>query len=183
MSCRRFPDPGGDGLQAGAKRNYQLLSPLDFLAEFTQHIPAKGAHLIRYYGWYSNKSRGLRKKVAEATGESPAAAADASPSRSSQSWAMLIKRVYEVDPLSCPKCRGQMKVVSFIEPPQANVIEAILKHCGLWQSRSPRAPPDVDDLFLELDAFYSGSSIDLPDEANQHREMTCVDIDTFLESF
>ncbi len=31
-SCRSFPDPGGDGLQAGAKRNYQILSPLDFLA-------------------------------------------------------------------------------------------------------------------------------------------------------
>jgi hypothetical protein len=31
-SCRSFPDPGGDGLQAGAKRNYQILSPLDFVA-------------------------------------------------------------------------------------------------------------------------------------------------------
>ena len=25
----------------------QILPPLDFLAEFTQHIPAKGSHLIR----------------------------------------------------------------------------------------------------------------------------------------
>jgi hypothetical protein len=41
-------------------------------------------------------------------------------SRCSQSWAMLIKRVYEVDPLSCPKCGGQMAVVAFIEPPQAD---------------------------------------------------------------
>ena len=49
---RSFPDPDGDGLQAGTKRNYQMLSPLDFLAEFTQHIPAKGSHLIRYYGCY-----------------------------------------------------------------------------------------------------------------------------------
>ena len=32
-----------------------------------------------------------------------------------------------------------MKVVSFIEPPQVDVIEEILKHSGLWQSRSPRA--------------------------------------------
>ena len=57
-SCRSFLHPGGDGLQAGPKRNCQILPLLDFLAEFTQHIPAKGAHLIRYYGWYSNKSRG-----------------------------------------------------------------------------------------------------------------------------
>ena len=30
-------------------------------------------------------------------------------------WAMLIKRVYEVDPLECPHCSGEMKVISFIE--------------------------------------------------------------------
>ena len=61
QACRAFPDPRGDGLESGAKRNFQILSPLDFLAEFTQHIPPKGAHLIRYYGYYSNKSRGMRK--------------------------------------------------------------------------------------------------------------------------
>ena len=69
QACRAFPDPKGDGTQAGVKRNFQILSPLDFLAEFTQHIPPKGSHLIRYYGWYSNKSRGMRKKAeAEASG-------------------------------------------------------------------------------------------------------------------
>jgi hypothetical protein len=36
--------------------------PLDFLAEVTQHIPDTGEQLIRYYGFYSNKSRGLRAK-------------------------------------------------------------------------------------------------------------------------
>ena len=43
-ACRAFPDPQGDGLTSGPKRNFQVLSPLDFLAEFTQHIPPKGAH-------------------------------------------------------------------------------------------------------------------------------------------
>ena len=33
-----------------------------------------------------------------------------------------------------------MKVVSFIEPPQADVIEEILKYCGLWQARAARGP-------------------------------------------
>jgi len=96
---------------------------------------------------------------------------------------MLIKRVYEVDPLSCPQCGGRMKVVSFIEPPQPDVIEALLTHCGLWQSRSARAPPEVDELVLELDAAYSDSSIGSPDQADESQELTCVDIDTFLASF
>ena len=78
---------------------------------------------------------------------------------SSQAWAMLIKRVYEVHPLCCPECGGRMKVVSFIELPQPDVIEALLTHCGLWQSRSARAPPEVDELVLELDAAYSGNSL------------------------
>ena len=109
-------------------RNFQILSPLDFLAEFTQHRPSlcsgarsKGSHLIRYYGWYSNKSRGMRKKAqAEASAEpsSEDHASAAAATRCSQSWAMLIKRAplirkpSEVDPMSCPECGGQMKVVS-----------------------------------------------------------------------
>ena len=96
---------------------------------------------------------------------------------------MLIKRVYEVDPLCCPECGGQMQVVSFIEPPQADVIEELFKHCRLWPSRSPRAPPEVDELVLQLAAAYSGSPIDSPDPADQSQELTYVDIDTFLESF
>jgi hypothetical protein len=39
-----------------------LFLPLDFLAELTQHIPNKGEHLIRYYGHYSNKARGMRAR-------------------------------------------------------------------------------------------------------------------------
>ena len=46
QTCRAFPDPNGDALVSGPKRNFQILSPLDFLAEFTQHIPPKGSNLI-----------------------------------------------------------------------------------------------------------------------------------------
>ena len=164
------------------KRNFQILPPLDFLAEFTQRIPPKGSHLIRYYGWYSNKSRGMRKK-AEAAASAEPLAEETTTSRSSQTWAMLIKRVYEVNPLSCPECGGQMQVVSFIEPPQGEVIEKILKHCGLWRASAPRAPPDVEGLVLELDAAYANSPIGSADQADESRELTYVDIDTFLASF
>lgn len=53
--------------------------------------------------------------------------ASAAAACSSQTWAMLIKRVYEVAPLSCPQCGGQLKVVAYIEPPPGDVIEDILK--------------------------------------------------------
>jgi hypothetical protein len=169
QACQAFPDPRADDLEAGTNRNFQVLSPLDFLAEFTQHIPPKGSHLIRYYGWYSNKSRGMRKNAevetsAEPRTESEENASTAAATRCSQTWAMLIKRVYEADPLSCPQCGGQMKVISFIDPPQRDVIEQILQHCRLGQASAARAPPDVDNLVLELDASF-------------------VDMDTFLSTF
>jgi hypothetical protein len=98
----------GDGLRPGPKRNFQVLDPLDFLAEFTQHRPSlrsgarpKGSHLIRGHrpkvgrGWYSNKARGMRRKAAASS--SSILTTDHRPLTTmvSQTWAMLIKRVYE----------------------------------------------------------------------------------------
>ena len=51
-------------------------------------------------------------------------------------WAALIKCVYEVDPLKCPKCGGTMKIISFIE--EDAVIRKILRHCGLWKKKKKR---------------------------------------------
>ena len=41
----------------------------------------------------------------------------------------------------------------------------------------------MDEFVLELDAAYSGNSIDTPDEADESQELTYVGIDTFLASF
>jgi hypothetical protein len=60
-NCLPFPLSGDASLMAGIPRNYEVYDPLDFLAEVTQHIPNKGEHQIRYYGWYSNKKRGMRE--------------------------------------------------------------------------------------------------------------------------
>ena len=40
---------------------------------------------------------------------------------------MLSKRFYEVDPLPCPRCGTEMKVVAFIDASQGDVIEKILR--------------------------------------------------------
>ena len=122
-SCRRFPEPASGDLRSGVSRNFQVFDPLDFLAEVTQHIPNTGEHTIRYYGWYSNKSRGMRAKLAR-LGEAVAvknieAVVDVeeedTPFRKTcrSRWAAMIKKVYEVDPLKCPKCSGQMRIISF----------------------------------------------------------------------
>jgi hypothetical protein len=122
--------------------------------KITQHIPGPGEHLVRYYGWYSNKLRGLRRRQAAGVAAAPAvavcedsqatAAASASIAarRRRQRWAELIRRVYEVDPLRCPRCGGQMRIIAFLEPrDQAPAIARILRHCGLWTDPPPQPAP------------------------------------------
>jgi len=115
QKCQAFPDQNKDGIASGPRRNFQILSPLDFLAEFTQHIPPKGSHAIRYFGFYSNKSRGMRKKAEEAAEIlNQGNACISPPARCNQTWAMLIKRVYEIDPMVCSQCGGKMEIVSLL---------------------------------------------------------------------
>jgi len=73
-ACRAFPLLAGDGLKAGAKRNpwnllgtlnlskgYQVLSPLDFLAEFTQHPPSPRLRRGTIpMPWLEERSRGAK---------------------------------------------------------------------------------------------------------------------------
>ena len=68
---------------------------------------------------------------------------------------MLIKQVYEFDALECTHCGGQMKIVSVIERRQRDVVEKILRHCGLWEGplrtlATARAPPQEGDTDQEL---------------------------------
>jgi len=56
-------------------------------------------------------------------------------------WAALIKCVYEVDPLECPNCGAQMKIVGFIERDNPVLIKILLTAAGLWREPAPRPPP------------------------------------------
>jgi len=44
------------------KQNFKIYTAEEFIAAITQHIPKKSFQMVRYFGWYSNKSRGLRLK-------------------------------------------------------------------------------------------------------------------------
>ncbi len=146
--CVRYPRPGDERLREGVLRNSQVFDALEFLAEVTQHIPDKGQHLIHYFGWYSNKERGMRRKREPVVSEAPVAMGDGKSAsdgafikKRKMSWAALIRKVYEVDPLRCPECGGEMKVISFIDKCQVDVVEKILRHCGLWKEAVSRPPP------------------------------------------
>jgi len=82
------------------------------IAQVVSHIPDKGQVTVRYYGLYANAHRG---KVKKATLEAfPLRLVEELRPIPSKGWAEMIRKVYEVDPMLCPRCGGKMKVVAFI---------------------------------------------------------------------
>ncbi len=84
-------------------------------------IPNKGEQLVRYYGGYSNVSREKRKK--EKVEKEPTQVTEVSPPAVSRElkrcWSYFIRKVYETDPAVCPKCSGEMRIISFIDHPES----------------------------------------------------------------
>ncbi len=167
----KFPALMNPDLFAGIKRNYEAFTPLEFLAEVTQHIPDKNEHQIRYYGYYSNKARGMRKNkelnqkasvknpvdVQSISNQSQSNNVAVGTSAFRLTWALLIQMIYEVNPLECPKCHGSMEVIGFIKKEDA--IKKILEHCELWEDTPARDPPPKTKL-------KTGSKADVPNEPN-----------------
>ncbi len=91
-------------------------------------VPGIPSHRVAatQIGWYSNLSRGKRRLRGEAGGSAcPSGEGQAHSVRANKdqgldaralrrSWAKLIKRIYEIDPLVCPSYGSAMKVIAFI---------------------------------------------------------------------
>jgi hypothetical protein len=78
-------------------------------------VPNKGEQMVRYYGYYSNVARGKRKTNDQDEFIPYILEPDKSSKERRKSWSRLIQKIYEADPLICPKCSGEMKVISVIE--------------------------------------------------------------------
>ena len=119
----------------------KIFSPLEFLAELSQHIPDTYEQVIRYYGHYSARTRGVRRREEELVKQDKNELSQAQQDRDidkkpvCKSWAGLIKKVYEIDPLKCPKCGGSMKIKAFITDPEQ--VSRICKNLGLPDWRAP----------------------------------------------
>jgi hypothetical protein len=136
-------DQSPDGIakviyQSKNGRTPKTFGALDWLAQLTTHIPGKNEQMVRYYGYYSNKSRGLRRRAGKEDDVPALIDSDLSAAEFRRNWARLIQKVYEVDPLRCPKCQGEMRVISVIED-QA-IIKKILQHLGIWETRNHDPP-------------------------------------------
>ena len=144
-------------------RTWLELDELEFVHAVCQQVPARGLHLVRYYGVYANRLRRVyREARARLAGEEvppvdtepagvglegpPRAAFGSAEALRRQAWARMLRKVFEVDPLLCPRCRGvEMEIVARIT--DLDVVDRILRHRrarGLASAFDPppaRAPP------------------------------------------
>jgi hypothetical protein len=133
-----------------------------------QHIPPKGVQLIRCYGLYSSRTKGAWESMPHVVERAPAGwkiqherqtgtsdpgdfepnedadFSDDSPDARAyrKAWARLLSKVYEIDPMVCPKYGSKMKVIAIIQEPLE--IERILRHL----MKQGRPPPGSDPASL-----------------------------------
>jgi hypothetical protein len=148
------------------KRNFQIFEAVDFLAATVEHIPPKGQQMVRYYGLYSNKSRGMaakngrkRPEMAEAkrperNEATPPGTLFILPAPEPRSgrflrplWRDLIMRVWGDDPHKCPCCPGTMKVVGTMI--RSAEVEFFLRLHGLWEGVIALPPPPEPPFDIE----------------------------------
>jgi len=150
------------------KRNFEIFTAVDFLAALIDHIPPKSKHTVRYYGVYSNKTRGRTSRIPtrlvpapkpDPTTDQPAGTPPPAPvlivppppkqtARSMRPlWRDLILQVWGADPALCPRCNTPMKTIGGVRRPEQ--VEFFLRLWGLWEGLisippPPKPPFDID---------------------------------------
>ncbi len=146
------------------KENLKVYDADEFIARLAQHIPLPRIRLIRYFDLYSSKSRGKWKdwdhvakldpdgwkkqneievqKEEKDISDPSDGSENLMVKKSKATWARLIAKVFEIDPLTCPKCGSEMKILSVIL--DSCEIKKILKHL----MKTNKAPPGLDEKVL-----------------------------------
>ena len=104
------------------------LTPMEFLDRMAVLIPPPRSHRHRYHGVLAPNAP-LRQAISERSGlpvesekavvadekiHSVATEEQASGRFYSSFWAMLLVKIFEVNPLVCPGCGGEMKSIAFV---------------------------------------------------------------------
>lgn len=145
-----------------------VFTPHELIEKLIPLIPRPRAHLVRYHGILGPAAKdrakvvpgtvGPRSRPSVAGGEPRELDASGMPRLGRLPWAVLLKRVFLVDVLECPRCKGRMKILAAVTVPAS--IRRVLDHLGL-PSEAPRPRPARPPPQLELaegrqppDGFY-----------------------------
>jgi hypothetical protein len=136
------------------KQDFVEMSPLEFLAKLSVHIPRVHERTSRFFGLYSYRTRGVKNreerfKALIQNNFEPIEQDFGEKRPPSRYWATWIKKVYQVDPLKCKRCGGELKIKSFVH--DYSKIKKICESLGIpdW-----RAPPE----FSKSSSYYIDTS-------------------------
>ena len=123
---------------------YLLFEPVEFLEKLAALTPRPEINLVLYHGVLAPHARWRAKVVAycrterdRATDPRPEGAG--APRPRYWTWALLMRRAFDLDVLRCPRCAGRMQLITTIDDPA--VIQRILAHLGLPGAREDPRPP------------------------------------------
>ena len=137
----RLPKPRRDGVTA------LTLSPLELIDHLAALIPPPRQHRHRYHGVLAPNAplRAAAISYGRDTADDTSAPAEDAPSNAPAPnarsparylWAMLLARLFESLPLTCPNCGADMRISAFVT--DAAPVERILTHIG-----EPAQPPAI----------------------------------------
>jgi len=119
---------------------------LEFIARVTSHIPDKGQVTVRYYGLYANAHRGKVRK-SQPDKHLFIIVEEENPRVPRRGWAEMIRKVFEVNPLTCPRCQGGIRIIAFLT--DYAVVDRIIQHLKLtFAADKPPPPHRVPQEFL-----------------------------------
>jgi hypothetical protein len=123
---------------------------LEFIARVASHIPNKRQVTVRYYNIYRNGHRGKVRKAQ--MDKHPSIMEEENPRVPRRGWAEIRRRVFEVDPLTCPSCGSRMRIIAFIT--DYAVVDSIINHLNLTFVAERPPPPHVasQQFFLDSEA-------------------------------
>ena len=70
----------------------------------------------------------------------------------------LPKKIYEVNPLTCPRCGGYMRIIVLLE--DYKVVKKILDYLGIYESQRKRPLPVKPGELNEFDCYMRDYYID-----------------------
>ncbi|MFH2093347.1 MAG: hypothetical protein ABIJ31_13375 [Pseudomonadota bacterium] len=86
-----------------------------------------------------------------------------------QNWARSIQKIYEVDPLVCPKGQGQMEIISIIDG--FEILDRILKHPDLWEIPN-HDPPEAEPVYISELTYVEDSDFGNSANASQRPRLS-----------
>jgi hypothetical protein len=150
-------------LKTNGGPSYHEWPAAEFVGRVAALVPHPRKHMVRYYGALGPRSP-LRAAVTAATqGRATSAELEAgygvtlaakvtrearrAAGAAGRAWAACLRKIFEVDPVKCVKCGGEMKLVSVILDDRE--LDRILAHQG-WPTEFPktkgsRAPPGIEE--------------------------------------